>query len=97
MFDLEEKVLHHAACQLNAPRQQQPSHDEIAVPTIHLIEETSGYDIGVRKEKHSLLFCFAHIEAPKRGNHPGQRLHRDVALGLELLHGSRFRVVRRQI
>ena len=38
VLDLEEKVLHHAACQISPPVAQQSHDDEIAVPPIHLVE-----------------------------------------------------------
>src|ERR1035438_4030556 len=54
MFDLEEEVLHHIARQIDAPALEQAQNDEVAVPSIHLVEAAAGDHVRMREIEQAL-------------------------------------------
>ena len=75
MIYLEKKVLHDSSGQLEFPFSQQPPHDEVTVPAIHLVEHSTRHDIGVLQVEESVLTDFANFDPSQFFNHYRQVLH----------------------
>ena len=82
MVDLVEKVIDHAAGELDLPIMQQPEQDEVAVPAVHLIKPPARHDIGVGQVEQPMLF-----ERRRRfGRRTGEALNQDP---FDLFRGQR--------
>src|SRR5262245_29996651 len=55
MLDLVKKVVDHVFCQLHLTISHKSHLSKITVPTIHLVESTTRYDIWVRQIKEPML------------------------------------------
>src|SRR5215467_3667054 len=49
VLDLEEEVLDHIAGKVVSLVSDETEKNEVAVPTVHLVEATTGHDVGVGK------------------------------------------------
>src|SRR5260370_5971323 len=54
MLDLKEKILHHPARQLDPFVFHQSANDEVAVPSIHLVESSPGHHVLVEDKRIEL-------------------------------------------
>ena len=53
MFDLEEKVVDHALRQRFPMIGFEAKHDEVAVPSVHLVEAAAGHHVGIGQIEQS--------------------------------------------
>jgi hypothetical protein len=54
MLNLKKEVLHRPAGQIYAPALKQSKNDEVAVPSVHLVESPARDDVRVRQVKQPL-------------------------------------------
>ena len=106
MLNLEEEVLHHpprqfhiALCsvigELARRRGQQPQHDEVAVPSIHLVEAPARHHVRIRQIQQSRRLDRQGLPQPLDLRR--QPLHQHAALFPQRFDLRRLRKTLRQI
>ena len=91
VLDLEEEVIYHAARQLNPSCPQQSTDDEVAVPTVHLVEAATRYYVLMFEIEQTVRLNFASIDLAQMTDFLRQVLDPDVALAGQFLNCGRFR------
>src|ERR1700687_1372606 len=85
MLDLKEKILHHPLRQLDSLVLHEPANDEVAVPTIHLVESSAGNHVLVVQVQQARRFEIAGVHLAKLMDYVLQVLQLHVAPFLHFL------------
>src|SRR6202451_4876989 len=86
MLNLEEKIVDHAARQLDPSGAQQPANNEITVPAVHLIEASAGNDVFILQIEQAVRLNLAGIDFSEMMNLLRQVLNLHVAVGRQFLY-----------
>src|ERR1700722_13506346 len=97
MLDLEEKIVDHAARQVDTARAQQAANDEVAVPAVHLVEAAARHNIFIRKIKQTVGLDLAGVDLAQAMNRSRQMLNAYVAVDCQLVDCCRLGNLCRQI
>jgi hypothetical protein len=62
LFNLEQEIVDHAACQFHSPGAQQSENYEITVPSIHFVEAAAGNHIFIFQIEQSVRLNLAGID-----------------------------------
>src|SRR5678815_4489907 len=96
MLNLEKEVVHHAPSQVKASGAHQSKNDEIAVPSVHLVEAAAGNHVLVL-EVQQAGSDLAGINLSGSGNNGGQGPHLYLASLLQVLHRRGRGEISRQV
>src|SRR5215467_3221878 len=68
VFNFKKEILDHAFGKFDLSILQEPAHDEITVPSVHLIESAARHDVFVFEVEQSLRTKRRRIDLPRSGN-----------------------------
>ncbi len=85
VLDFEEEVFYHSACEVHASVVDQSEENEVAVPSIHLVEAASWHDVAIRQVEQPLDRQFPWPHLTDAVDDAGQMADIHTAV---LLHGS---------